>query len=288
MTAPDPTTTTIGTSTASRRALRWLATEPLLHFLALGALIFLAYNLGHPGQEAEANRIELRAEDTERLRALAVQQWGSEPDARQMQDLVQGFIREEVLVREALAAGLDKDDIIVRRRLAQKMEFLAHADVKNPTQAEQRAYLASHADQFRADRGMEFEQLYFNTAKRGKAALTDAQQARVALTQDRKPSSDVFMLGEHFQQQTAADLARDFGADFAKAVAQLPEGEWSQPLASALGLHLVRVIHSQSADVPPFEAVQSRVQAQMVNERVAQARDAAYARLLARYTVAKL
>ena len=114
---------------ALKRLVHWLAAEPLLHFLLLGALIFLAYSVSHPQRAGDDRRIEVTAADTARLRALAVQQWGQPPDAQQMRDLVQSFIREEVLVREAVATGLDRDDIIVRRRLAQKMEFLAHEEV---------------------------------------------------------------------------------------------------------------------------------------------------------------
>jgi hypothetical protein len=257
----------------------------LLHFLLLGALIFVVYNLVHPEQGNDAHRIEVKAADLDRLRALAVQQWGQEPDAQQMRDLVQGFIREEVLVREALATGMDQGDIIVRRRLAQKMEFLAHEGVKNPSEVQQRAYLARHAEQFLQESGTDLEQLYFNTAQRGSSARADAQRAREQILQNRHPASDVCMLGRHLQHQSAADLKRDFGADFANAVAQLPEGRWSAPLPSAIGLHLVRVVRANERRLPAFETVQSQVLAQMVNAQVAQARDAAYARLLAGYTV---
>lgn len=115
---------------------RWLR-EPLLHFLILGALIF-AINAAFGPRGATGNaRIDVSDADIERLRALAAKQWNHEPAPPQLSALVQAFVREEILYREALAMGLDRDDVIVRRRLAQKMEFLAQEDVHAPTDAEQ-------------------------------------------------------------------------------------------------------------------------------------------------------
>jgi parvulin-like peptidyl-prolyl isomerase len=202
-----------------------------------------------------------------------------------MQDLVQSQVREEVLYREALASGLDRDDIIVRRRLAQKMEFLAHADVSTPTDAELRQYHAAHAAQYRQAAQVDFEHVYFRTDRSGTPAAQAARQAREALAQGAPVVADNFMLGNTLKAQDRDTLVRDFGSAFADAVLQAPEKAWSEPLASAQGLHLVRVLRHVPAATLPLQAIRDRVTADMVNARVAAARDGAYQRLLARYTV---
>jgi len=268
-----------------RRLLAWCAREPLVHFIALGATIFLAHYAINTRASGQNDRIEITTADLERLRATSQQQWGKEPDARQMQDLVQSQVREEVLYREALASGLERDDIIVRRRLAQKMEFLAHADVSTPTEAELRQYHAAHAAQYQQAARVDLEHFYFRADRPGTPAAQAARQARAALAQGAPVVADNFMLGSTLTAQDRDTLVRDFGPAFADAVLQAPEKTWSEPLASAQGLHLVRVLRHLPAATPPLEAIRDRVAADMVNARVAAARDAAYQRLLARYTV---
>lgn len=268
-----------------RRALKWCAHEPFVHFVALGAVIFVAFYAMNTGTDGQNDRIEVTTADLERLRASSLQQWGQEPDMQQMQDLVQSLVREEVLVREALASGLDRDDIIVRRRLAQKMEFLAHADVSTPTEAEVRQYHAAQAAQYPQAASVDFEHVYFRTDRSGIPAAQAARQAREALTRGAPVAADNFMLGNTLTAQDRDALVRDFGPAFADAVLRAPEKSWSEPLASAQGLHLVRVLRHAPAATLPLEAIRDRVTADMVNARVAAARDATYQRLLARYTV---
>ena len=268
-----------------RRVLAWCAHEPFVHFVALGAMIFVAYYAMNTGARGQNDRIEITATDLERLRATSLQQWGKKPDAQQMQDLVQSQVREEVLYREALATGLDRDDIIVRRRLAQKMEFLAHADVSTPTDAELRQYHAAHAAQYQQAAQVDFEHVYFRADRSSPPAAQAARQAREALAGGTPVSGDNFMLGNTLKLQERESLVRDFGSAFADAVLQAPEKTWSEPLASAQGLHLVRVLQRHPAQTLAFEAIRNRVTADMVNARVAAARDGAYQRLLARYTV---
>lgn len=268
-----------------RRLLAWCAHEPFVHFIALGAIIFVAYYAINTRARGQNDHIEITAADLERLRASALQQWGKEPDAQQMQDLVQNQVREEVLVREALASGLDQGDIIVRRRLAQKMEFLAHADVSAPTDAEVRQYHAAYSAHYQQAAQVDFEHVYFRADRPGTPAAQAARQAREALAQGAPVVADNFMLGNTVTTQDRDTLVRDFGAAFADAVLQAPEKTWSEPLASAQGLHLVRVLRHAPAATLPLEAIRDRVTADMVNARVAAARDGAYRRLLARYTV---
>ena len=266
-----------------RRLFTRIAREPFVHFLVLGALIFAAYAQLNP--DTAERRIVVRAADVGRLREVAIQQWGKVPDARQMDELVQAFVREEVLYRAALDKGLDRDDVIVRRRLAQKMEFLANEEVRAPNDQELRRYLAAHPAQFLQPASADFEQVYFNPDSRGKSAVADAEQALAALRAGKTVHADNFMLAGKRMAQEHSVIVRDFGDGFADAVFSQPVGEWLGPIRSAYGLHLLRVVARQPEAPGRFEAVRDRVAAEMVNARVAAAREAAYAKLLGRYTV---
>lgn len=234
---------------------------------------------------AQNGYIKLGGQELRQLRAQSLQQWGREPSARELDDLVQGWVREEVLVREALAQGLDKDDVVVRRRLVQKMEFLVQSASVAPTASELQAFYQAHADRYAAPPAMDIEQLYFNAATRGVAVQRDALAVRASLQQGQAPTGDRFMLPRHLPQMDVAALARDFGDGFARAVRQLPPGQWSVPLASAHGWHLVRVLRQTPGQALPLAQVRERVERDWAQAQALQVRDAAYATLRSKYTV---
>lgn len=268
-----------------RRLLLRLAQEPFVHFIVLGALIFAAYAMFNPQNAGSDHRIEVSTADLERLRETAIKQWGKEPDGQQLSDLVQSYVREEVLYREALASGLDKDDVIVRRRLAQKMEFLAHNEVRTPNETELREYLVSHPAQFLQAASVDFEQLYFNNNQHSGSAVEKAQKARQALLRGAVVRGDNFMLAGNYVAQEHLRLSRDFGTPFAEAVFALPVGAWSAPIKSVYGIHLVRLVQRRVQAPAHFEDIRDKLASEMLNQRIVAARDSAYARLLARYRV---
>ena len=104
---------------------RWLH-EPLLHVLLIGLALFVLYYELNPraGQREDSNRIVITADDLAQIQIAWMAQWHRPPTPEEMHNLLDGRIREEVLSREALALGLDKDDTIIKRRLSQKMEFV--------------------------------------------------------------------------------------------------------------------------------------------------------------------
>lgn len=266
------------------RLRQWLLSEPLVHFIVLGALIFFAYGAFASKDSTGQRWIEVSAQDVARLRDISIRQWGQEPDAKTMHDLVQSFVREEVLYREALASGLDRDDAIVRRRLAQKMDFLANEEVRPATEADLRAHFESHKQHYQQAALLDFEQVYFSTAARGAATLANANQALASLRTGRTVQGDNFMLPRSVVQQDQQQLQRDYGSDFAKALLALPEGDWAGPIASAHGLHLVRVKH-HGARMLRFEEVRARVAADFTQTSVEKARQDAYERFAAGYTI---
>lgn len=264
---------------------RWLLAEPLVHFIVLGAVIFVVHDrLALQGPEGQS-RIEITVQDLQRLRDLSVRQWGVEPDARAMQGMVQELVREEVLYREARAQGLDHDDTIVRRRMAQKMEFLAHADVVSPDESSLRLFYQQHLSQYTLPALLDFEHRYFSPSIRGASVQAVAQQSLGALRAAQPIQGDNFMLASSLEQQSLQQVQRDFGAEFAKAVFSESSKEWTGPIRSAHGLHLVRIKQRHSEKIQAYEQVRERVLADANNAALEKARSDAYARLRTRYTV---
>ncbi len=266
--------------------------EPLLHFLALGALIFAVNAALHPPQADDPRRIAIGTADIERVRALYTQQWGAPPAEADMPKLVENYVRSEVLAREGAALGLAADDAVVRNRLVQKMEFLLQdtSAIAQPSEAEMDAWLGSHADRYRVPERLVFRQIYFSPSLRGDRAEGDARAMLASLGTAQghpvaDPAGDPFMLAADPEPCSRTDIAKDFGADFAAALFALPAGSWQGPVRSALGVHLVRVDRRQPARLPPLVEIRDRVHDDMMAERFQAASDAAYARVRAKYTV---
>jgi hypothetical protein len=259
-----------------------------MHFLALGALIFAANAILHPPATDDPHRITIGRADIARIRALYTQQWGAPPADNDLPNLVENYVRAEVLAREGAALGLASDDAVVRNRLIQKMEFLLQdtSAIAQPTEAELAAYLAAHSAAYRTPERIVFRQIYFSPSLRGDHADGDARAELASLTKassDR--AGDPFMLAADPEPRSRADVAKDFGADFAAALFALPVGTWQGPVRSAFGVHLVLVEQHFSSSLPPLGEISTRVHDDLMAERFQFTSDAAYARLRARYTV---
>jgi len=271
-----------------RARLRPLLREPLTHFLVLGILIFAVSHW----LESRSQRyvITIAPGDLTRIENSYVQQYGANPTPAQLRTMVDNTVREEIYLREALALGLDKDDEIVRRRLAQKYQFL-QADMatpRQPSQAELRRWFDTHAAQFAEPARRTFDQRYFAIDQRGEAAARQLAATAAGRLGQGQPAA----IGDEFPgPKVTARLAQDdterlFGsADFARAVFAAQPGRWIGPVRSGFGWHVVRVTDSTPARPRGFaEARQDALAAWQEQDRAAR-NDAAYRALLARYTV---
>src|SRR5262245_45156550 len=275
--------------------MRRLLREPLLHFLLIGAALFAVYRVASPGAGgAEPSRqIQLTLDDLSQLTLGFESQWRRPPNAEELQRLVENKIQEEVLYREALAMGLDKDDTIVRRRMAQKMGFLAEdvASAHEPTGDELRAWYAANTAEFALPARSSFRHLYFSPDKRGARARDDAAAALARLSgqpQDAKRAAtlgDPFMFQNYYGDRTTEQLAKEFGPKFAEAVAALAPGAWQGPIESGYGWHLVFVDTVVPGRVPAFEEVEPDVKIAWLAAAKERARAEAYAAMRAKYTV---
>jgi hypothetical protein len=242
--------------------------QPLLHFLILGATLFALWTwLGDRGRSDE-KRIVVSTEKVEMLAALWQKQWRRPPLPNELQGLIDSYVREEVLYREALAMGLDREDTVIRRRLAQKIEFLAQdlATQAEPTATELQAFYDENPEIFEEPERITFTHVYVNTDTHGEASgeVAESWLADLRAGADPRRVGDRFMLQSVYLSKSPSEVARHFGNDFAAAVFELEPGDWTGPLRSGYGLHLVRVKERSEAFRRPLEEVRDRVRDELL------------------------
>ena len=273
---------------------RW-SREPLLHFLLLGVALFGAYAyLQHGRIGVEPSRqIALTLDDLRVMDMYFESQWHRQPTPAEFQAMVEDKVQEEVLYREGLAMGLDKDDEIVKRRMAQKMKFLAEdvASAHEPSSAELKAWFDKNSNKFALPSRYSFRHLYFSPDKRGKNAQSDAARALAKIAgqpEDSKLaalSGDSFMFQDYYGDRTPEAVAKEFGPQFAVALEKLKPGSWQGPIQSGYGWHLVYVDTVIPGRIPAFEEMESDVKTAWLAEQKQQAWQKAYKEMRAKYTV---
>jgi len=264
--------------------------EPLLHFLIAGVLIFAGYSaMVDPKTTEGADTIRIGDTEMQFLRAQHEKLWGRPPTDRDLAPLVQEFIREEVLYREGVAMGLDQDDVIVRRRIGQKMEFMI-GDLAVPAEPDDEmltTYLDANRDKYLEPPHLTFTHVYFNVDQRGEQARADAASALIEIgNRERAPEvGDRFALSIDYADETVREVDQSFGPDFGEQLLTAPVGQWSGPIESAYGLHLVRVLARTDPRLPDFDELRDRLSADYSFETRQAANTLALERLTERYRV---
>jgi hypothetical protein len=274
--------------------MRRLLREPLLHFLVLGALLFAAYSVANRGRAIESpKQIQLTLDDLSQMVVLFQSQWRREPTPDELARLVENRVQEEVLYREALALGLDKDDTIVKRRMAQKMQFLAEdvASAREPSSAELESWYASHSDLFALPERIGFRHLYCAPDRRGERAHEDAAGALAKLGAEPEDSklaaslAERFMFPDSYRDRAPDSLSKEFGPRFAQEVVKLTPGSWQGPIESGYGWHLVFVDTVVPGRVPAFDEIEPDVKTAWLADQKELAWRKAYDEMRAKYTV---
>jgi hypothetical protein len=272
--------------------LKKLVREPLLHFLVLAAMLFVVYSLVSKGSSGEGGKIVITQGQLASMWESFTQTRQREPSRDEWEGLIRERVREEVYYREALELGMDKDDLIIRRRLQQKMEFVSDdvAAQAQPTDEELKAYLQAHPDSFRVDQRLTFRQVFLNPEKHGKSLAHDTAQLLAYLNQegsktDTSTLGDSIMLDKQYDALSSADVGRLFGDKFAKALGGLALGQWQGPVESAYGVHLVFVSERQEGAMPALANVRDAVRREWDNARRLEANEKFYRALLKHYTV---
>jgi peptidyl-prolyl cis-trans isomerase C len=273
---------------------RWLR-EPLLHFLLLGLALFALYAYMHRGRGGveSSRQITVSLDELRQMDMYFESQWHRQPTATEFQAMVEDKVREEVLYREGLAMGLDKDDTIVKRRMAQKMQFLAEdvAAAHEPSTAELKAWFEKNSNKFALPSRYSFRHLYFSPDKRGRNTQDDAAKALTKIagqTEDSKLAvslSDPFMFQDYYGDRTPEALAKEFGPQFAVALEKLKPGSWQGPIESGYGWHLVYVDTVIPGRIPAFEEMEPDIKTAWLAEQKKQAWQKAYTEMRAKYIV---
>ncbi len=267
-----------------------LLREPLLHFVLLGAGLFALHRMV-AAPEAEPGRIAITPGHVEQMLLGFSRTWQRPPTRQELEGLIEDRVREEVLAREAVALGLDRDDTVIRRRLRQKMEFVSQdlAEETAPGDADLQTFLDAHADRFRRPERFELEQVYVSTERRGERAAADAERILARLAADpeapRDALGDASLLPSALRGAAPAEIARHFGEAFVAELERAPVGHWLGPLRSPYGLHLVRVAARQPGALPPLAEIRGEVEREWQATRRSELDETFYLELRRRYDV---
>jgi hypothetical protein len=267
-----------------------LPREPLFQFVVLGAALFGLFHLVDSRKAEPPEKIVISSARIANLADGFARTWQRQPGTEELQGLIDDYIRDEVFYREGRAAGLDRDDVIIRRRVRQKMEFSAEdASVPEPDEAQLAAYLAANPERFRAEDRLTFRQVFLS-ATRHAATDRDSQHVADALAQadaavDTTVLGDPFALGEEFQALSPHEVASVFGDGFATRVAVMEPGRWQGPIASSFGQHFVYISERIPGGVPPLDAVRPAVRREWSNARRLEAEHKLFASLRERYEI---
>jgi len=272
--------------------MKRLLKEPLAHFLVLGALLFALYGFLNRNGEPEPGRIVVSQGQLAAMRESFIRIWQRPPTREEWQGLIRNRVREEVYCREAMALGLDKDDLVIRRRLSQKMQFVSDdiAAEAQPTDAELSAYLRAHPDKFRVEQQFTFRQLYLNPEKHAANLARDAARLLAELNQpgskaDTSAQGDSFLLEHQFVAMPPSEVAKLFGEKFAAKLGQVSPGQWQGPIESGYGVHLVLVSERTKGRLPALADVRYAVRREWDTARRLEANEKFFQELLKHYAV---
>ena len=262
-----------------------LLREPFLHFLLLGALLFAAYGWLNASGFAARDEILVSRSQVDGLVMQFERVWQRPPTGTEKQALIDGWVRDEVFYREALAMRLEQDDPVVRRRMSQKIQFIVDSGAPAAaTDVELQAWLQEHADKYRLEPTYALRQVHFDPSKHGERVESVIAAARRGLEAGRTVSGDPTMLPEQLEGDTT-EVARQFGPEFAEGLHALPVGTWQGPVRSAFGVHLVRIERRTEGRAATLAEARPEVARDFMQARTQAANDAAYQRLRAKYAV---
>lgn len=264
-----------------RQRLMRVAREPLLHFLIAGGLLFAAYALLNPESTDKPQTVRISVAEVNWLKETWTRQWQRPPTAEELRGLVTDYLKEALLAREAVEMGLDENDTIIRRRLAQKMAFLVQdaARIFEPEEAELRRYYDASRSHYQTPALVSFTQLFFKSESEAKQGL--AQLA----TRSPDELGDPSMLERDHDQADVQAVTSQFGDAFSREVFGLETGQWHGPVASTYGHHLVRINSRQAAQPLPYEAAREQVLENWQREQQTRSSQRFFAELLTKYDV---
>jgi hypothetical protein len=271
-----------------------LLREPLLHFVLIGAVIYMLYGTFAETPPQETDRtVVVTSGEVEWMYISWQKRWNRPPTAEEFNGLIEQYIRETVLYSEALTMGLNKHDQVIRRRLAQKLEFLAKdlVNLAPPTDEDLQAYFEENRDRYQQPLRYTFTQVFLDPDKRGNATLDDAESIKAQLIaggeaiKDPGVFGDDSMLQNYFPEKDAIEIQKSFGRGFVETLIGLSERQWQGPILSGFGTHLVYVHSIIEPPAPVFAEVRELVEQDWKLERSEELNEQFYANLRDNYTI---
>jgi parvulin-like peptidyl-prolyl cis-trans isomerase-like protein len=268
-----------------------LLREPLLQFIVLGAALFGFFHLVDKKKADAPERIVVSSARIDNLADGFTRTWRRPPSKEELQGLVDDYIRDEVFYREGRAAGLDRDDVIIRRRVRQKMEFFAEdISAVEPSEAQLAAFLESNPERFKTEDRLSFQQIFLSATRHAEARDGDIKRladelAHADATVDTAMLGDAFLLGNEFRAMSRSELAAIFGDGFSKRISVMEQGRWQGPIASSFGQHFVYISERVPGSLPPLDAVRDAVRREWSNARRIEAEQKLYGSLRERYEI---
>lgn len=265
-----------------------LLRDPIAHFILIGLILVAVNHFWTAWQGENGRTIEVSSDEIARLEKLWANTAGRLPTGEDRQMIIDQFIQDEVLMREAKRLGLDDNDVIIHRRLAQKMDFLiAENPIDDPTDAELKQWFDENRDQFAASERRSFRHVYFSPERHRDRIENVARTARnqIKAGADWKAMGDPFIQKRSYAAIPQSEVTRLFGSEFAESIFRLEANDWSAPLGSAYGLHLVRIETIDGAADAEFEPIKLQVADAWREQKAAIAKQESVRKLVNGYTV---
>lgn len=247
--------------------MKSLLHEPLVQFLLIGAVLFLVFDLFNDPVGPQSNRIVIKPGQIRFLKANFTRTWQREPTKQELQGLTDSYVRDEIFYREALELGLDRDDGVIRRRLRQKLEFISDdlAGVAVPSDAQLQQFLETHPESFQSEPQVAFRHIYLNIDQRSNRIMDDTKRLLTQLSGaenkiDPDSLGDSLMLQKSFGLSSMSEISRMFGESFSIDIMKVKPGQWTGPIRSGYGLHLVLVSQHVTGRLPELEEIREVVE----------------------------
>ena len=262
--------------------------EPLVHFLVLGLLLFVLFAVVNDDSGRSAEEIVVDQVRMSSLIANFEKTWQRSPTAEEEQSLIDAWVREEVLYREGVAIGFDLGDPVIRRRVAQKMSFVADGVVPDsPEEAELETWLAANVDDYMVPAFFTLQQVYIDSQRHADDLDAFVNSIRTSLDAgaDARSLGDSTLLPTELMSSSSVELTRVFGTEFTVALTATTVGDWQGPIRSGYGLHFVKIDKRIATREPQLEEVRAAVERDFRSDQSQKINEAFYAALLERYTV---
>ena len=272
--------------------MKKLLTEPLVHFLIIGALLFLGFSFFQQEDRSMDTTIVVTDNDINLLKADFERTWQRPPQEKELQGLLEEKIREEIAYREGLALGLDRDDPYIRRRLRMKLELMLEdiSDQGSAADEQLEEFLAENREMFRREPRLRFSQVYLNPTSRAHRLDKDAEELLARLKRagndlDLEQMGDSIMLPRTFPLSPASVINRQFGSDFTEHLNGLEIGTWQGPVRSGYGFHLVLIEERSEGSDPQLAEIRPQVEREYELQQRQELKEKIYSSLREKYTV---